>query len=87
MKDLEFLMKNKAEIFNITPPNAKDEDKLNKGAGKYQLINKAINPEWRGFKSSHITSHKQKGTQRSSNYGSTYSSNKKYSAQGYYMNN
>lgn len=58
IKDLEFLMKNKSEIFNITPPNAKDEDKLKKGAGKYQLINKCINPEWRGFKSSHIMSDK-----------------------------
>ena len=27
IKDIEFLMKNKAEIFNITPPNAKAEDK------------------------------------------------------------
>lgn len=56
MKDLEFLMKNKSEIFNITPPNAKDEDKLKKGTQKYQLIQKSINPEWRGFKSSHIMS-------------------------------
>lgn len=32
MKAIEYLMKNNAEIFNITPPNAKDEDKLKKGA-------------------------------------------------------
>jgi hypothetical protein len=54
IKDLEFLMKNKSEIFNITPPNAKDEDKLKKGTQKYQLISKCADPGWRGFKSSHI---------------------------------
>lgn len=27
IKDIEYLIKNNAEIFNITPPNAKDEDK------------------------------------------------------------
>lgn len=30
MKDLEYLFKHKTEIFNITPPNAKDEDKIKK---------------------------------------------------------
>lgn len=28
MKDIEFLLKNNSEIFNITPPNTKAEDKL-----------------------------------------------------------
>lgn len=55
IKGLEFLMKTKPEIFNITPPNAKDEDKMKKGVQKYQLIQKDHNPEWRGFKSSNIT--------------------------------
>ena len=82
-------MKNKSEIFNITPPNAKDEDKLKKGTQKYQLIQKCINPEWRGFKSSHIMPDK------SQKYTSSYAkqpisrssagnySSKRFSAGGY----
>jgi hypothetical protein len=46
------LIKNNSEIFNITPPNAKDEDKLKKGTQKYQLFSKADVPGWRGFKAS-----------------------------------
>jgi hypothetical protein len=30
IKDIEFLMKNKAELFNVTPPNAKVEGKFGK---------------------------------------------------------
>ena len=42
-------MENNSQIFNITPPNYKDDDKL-KGTGKYQLFqeNKS-NKEWKGF--------------------------------------
>jgi len=30
IKNIEFLMKNKPQIFNVTPPNAKDEGKFSK---------------------------------------------------------
>lgn len=52
IKDIEFLMKNKAEIFNITPPNAKAEDKFKDSQKKYYLAQKSLNPTWKGFKNS-----------------------------------
>jgi hypothetical protein len=45
-------MENKSEIFNITPPNAKAEDKL-KDSKKYKLYPE-VEQKWRGFKNSHI---------------------------------
>ena len=49
-KQIEYLLKNKAEIFNITPPNLKDEkkDKLTATQQKYQLHPQARD-EFRGF--------------------------------------
>ena len=42
------MLKNKAEIFNITPPNTKDEDKLAKSTTKYQL-QPTIEDGFRGY--------------------------------------
>lgn len=54
IKDIEFLMKNKKEIFNITPPNAKDEDKLKQSKQKYKLFTESGGDTWKGFKTSNI---------------------------------
>lgn len=53
-EDLDYLIKNNAELFNVTPPNAKDDDK-SKHSGKYKLLQKnPANEEWRGFTPSKI---------------------------------
>jgi hypothetical protein len=50
MKDIEFLLKNNSEIFNITPPNTKAEDKL-KPLKRYKLQpNDNSELRYRGFK-------------------------------------
>ena len=54
IKDIQFLMENNSQIFNITPPNFKDEDKL-KGNEKYSLFKEnSQNKNWRGFTASKI---------------------------------
>lgn len=52
-KDIKFLMENKSEIFNITPPNAKADDKL-KDSRKYKLYPEAEQQKWRGYKNSSL---------------------------------
>ena len=47
-------MQNNSHIFNITPPNCKDDDK-SKGIGKYQLFKEnTVNKNWKGFTASKI---------------------------------
>lgn len=66
-------MKNNAEIFNVTPPNAKDEDKI-KNSGKYKLLQKnQANLEWQGFTPSKIEQI-DKNQLSNSHKGSTLSS-------------
>lgn len=59
LKQIEFLLKNKAEIFNITPPNAKDDDKgkvasISQQTQKYKLAHAGTRDQWRGFDKLHI---------------------------------
>ena len=71
-------MKNNADIFNVTPPNAKDEDKQKK-SGKYKLLQKnQLNQEWQGFTPSKIEGFDEKD-QTISNKGSSTLSSYKYS--------
>jgi len=73
LKDIQYLMKNNAEIFNVTPPNAKDEDKV-KNSGRYKLLQKnQANMEWQGFTPSKIE-HGDRQRESASHRGSTFSS-------------
>lgn len=82
LKAIEFLLENKTEIFNVTPPNAKDEDK-SKFMGKYRLLQEnQFNKNWKGFTPSKIDGEfgnsyfQNVHSSSQSNKGSTYSSMK-----------
>ena len=66
IKDIEYLWKNKSEIFNITPPNTKAEDKEKNSSKKYALVREKVNSEWRGYKSTNIKSEGQFSTTQKS---------------------
>jgi len=74
LKDIQYLIKNKTEIFNVTPPNAKDEDK-SKFQGKYRLLQQNQgNKEWKGFTPSKIENGGYRFQNSNSNKESTLSS-------------
>ena len=51
-KDVQYLLEKKAEIFNITPPNAKAEDKLK---SKYKLHPEDSSKVYKGYKVSKVS--------------------------------
>lgn len=53
LKQIQYLLGNKPEIFNITPPNAKDEGK-GKAIQRYQLTT-SVHDEFRGFTRERVT--------------------------------
>lgn len=60
LKQIQYLLGNKPEIFNITPPNAKDEGK-SRATQRYQLTS-SIRDEYRGFTRERVTPQEPKDT-------------------------
>lgn len=59
LKQIQYLLGNKPEIFNITPPNAKDEGK-GRATQRYQLTT-SNRDEFRGFTRERVTPQEEKG--------------------------
>lgn len=54
-KDVQYLLEKKADLFNITPPNAKAEDKLKANKYKLQTTEEDSSKIYKGYKVSKVT--------------------------------